>query len=170
MLNRVAFLAVASSVASAAPAQDPGSPQTRDFVQAAGQSDAFEILEAQTALTQSTDPQVRAFAQRMIQDHRRTSQALRQAAVRSGLTPPPTGVGGDLASLLAALQGLRGRDFDKAYFHHQVIGHVSALTTERLYAANGDDPAVRQAAVAATPIIAAHLAMAQRAEARFGGS
>jgi predicted outer membrane protein len=59
-----------------ATAQPPGSRQTREFIQAAGESDTFETMEARTALAQSSDPQVIAFAQQMIRDHGETTQRL----------------------------------------------------------------------------------------------
>jgi putative membrane protein len=153
-----------------AEAQEAGSRQTRDYVHAAGQSDAFEMLEADTALTQSTDPQVRAFAQQMMEDHGQLSEALRQAATQAGVKPPPNEVGTDQAPLLSALQSLRGRDFDRAYWRHQALAHRSALTTTQQYASNGDDPAIKRAASSAVPIIARHLAMAEQMEAKSGGS
>ena len=153
--------ALASAVpAVAAPA--PGSRQPREYVQAAGHSDAFELLEATTALAQSTDPQVRAFAQQMLQDHHGTSDSLRQATASDGLAPPPMGLSADQAPLLAALQSLRGAEFDKAYWRQQALSHRAALVTAQRYAAQGDDPAGRQAAAGAVPVISAHLATAER--------
>lgn len=165
-----AALVTAALLAGPASAQEPGSKATRDYVQAAGQSDAFEMLEAETALTESHDPQVRAFAQAMLADHGRTSQALQQATATSGLKPPPMVVGADQAPLLGALQGLRGSEFDQAYWRHQVLGHHSALAMTQMYAASGDDAAVRQAARSAVPIIQAHLQQAEQMAAATGGS
>lgn len=170
-MNRMIALGIGALAAAAltpVAAQEPGSRRTREYVEAAGQSDAFEKMEAQTALTQSTDPQVRAFAQEMLGDHGRLGQALQQATTRSGLKPPPMGVGAEQAPLLGALQSMHGPEFDRAYWRHQALAHRSALTTTQRYAANGDDPAVRQAAVAAVPVIASHLAEAERMQAAAG--
>lgn len=164
-LGALGLLAAAPAVA-----QEQGSAATRNYVQAAAQSDSFEMLEAQTVLGQSTDPQARAFAQQMIQDHGRLSTALRQAAAQAGVKPPVMGVGADQAPLLGALQGLRGSDFDHAYWQHQALAHRSALTTTQDYAASGDNPAMRQEAAAAIPIISGHLAMAERMAAQQPGS
>jgi len=157
-------------LASPAGAQTQGSAQTRNYVAAAGQSDAFEMLEANTALAQSKDPKVRAFAQQMLHDHGQLSQSLSKAAASAGVAPPPTGVGADQAPLLAALQGLHGAEFDRAYWQHQALAHRSALTATQGYAANGDSAPVRQAATAAVPVITAHLAMAEQMQAQSGGS
>lgn len=161
--------ALAMLAAAPASAQDPGSRQTREFVQAAGQSDQFEIMEAQTVLGQSTDPQLRAFAQQMIRDHGETSRVLQQATARAGLKPPAPGISADQALLLGALQSQRGPEFDRTYVRHQALAHRAALTVEQAYGATGDDPAVRQAAAAAIPIISSHLAMAEQMQATLGG-
>ena len=145
-----------------AAAQEPGSRRTREFVQAAGESDAFEIMEAEAALAQSTDPRVTAFARQMIRDHGETSRQLVDATARAGLKPPPTGLSTAQSPFLAALQSLRGLEFDKTYWKQQALAHRSALTVEQQYAATGDAPAVRQAAVAAIPLIQSHLAMAEQ--------
>ena len=155
-------------VAGAASAREPESRQAREFVQAAGHADSFEIMAATTALAQSQDPQVRAFARQMIRDHGRMSLALRQATAGAGLEPPPMAVGSEQAPMLAALQSLRGRAFDQAYVKQQALAHRSALVVEEQYAATGDAPAVRQAATEAVPLIRSHLAMAERISAQIG--
>ena len=167
-MNKLMAALAAAALAGAASA-DPGSAATRDYLAAAGQSDAFEMLEASTALTASRDPAVRSYAERMLRDHHATSAALAQAAARSGLKPPPAGLGADQAPLLAALQSLKEPAFDRAYWRQQALGHRSALTATQRYAATGDDPAVRAAAAAAVPVITAHLATAERMAAQAGG-
>lgn len=164
-----AALLVGGAVASAASAQEPGSRQTREFVQAAGESDTLEIMEAQIALAQSSDPQVLAFARQMIQDHGETSRTMQEATARAGLKPPPMAVGANQAPFLAAVQSLRGPEFDKAYWQQQALAHRSALTVEQDYAASGDAPAVREAAAAAVPTIQAHMTMAEQMVAKMRG-
>jgi putative membrane protein len=164
-----AAVSVLAAVAIApASAQGPGSRKTREFVQAAGQSDQFEILESQAALTQATNPEVRAFAQRMIQDHSDTQRALQQATARAGLEPPSMNVSADQAQFLGALQSQIGVKFDQTYMHHQALAHRSALVTEQAYAASGDNPEVRHVAVSGSAIIAAHLTMAEQMSAKLG--
>lgn len=159
LIGAAALLAVPFAPAAA---QAPGSRQTREFVQQAGESDAFEVMEAYTALAESHDPQVLGFARRMIQDHGNTSLTLQQATARAGLEPPPKGLGAAQAPFLAALQSARGGEFDRMYWHQQALAHRSALVVEQRYAADGDTAAVRQVAAAAVPIIQAHLAMAEQ--------
>ena len=144
-------------------AQDAGSRPTREFVQATASSDQFEIRSAETALAQSTNPEVRAFATQMLQDHQHLSRALVDAATRSGLTPPDMAMSADQAQLLAALQSVSGKEFDSLYFRQQMLAHRSALSVVQMYAKSGDDPHIRQAASAAVPVISSHSEMANQA-------
>jgi putative membrane protein len=158
-------------VAAAQPKKPPAPEmKTKDFLNAAGESDQYEIQAGRTAAAESQDAGVRAFAQQMVDDHSRTSQALMQAASASGLPPPSKVLGGDQQKMLNALQSLKGRDFDKAYVTQQVMAHTSALVTEQGYAASGPDPNVRKAAQDAVPLIQHHLQMAQQMKAQMGGS
>jgi putative membrane protein len=153
--------------ATPAAAQEAGSPQAREFVQTAGESDAFEIMEAYTALAQSSDAKVTAFARQMIHDHGESSQRLRQAATSAGLTPPPMAVGASQSPFLAVLQSARGREFDKTYWQQQVLAHRSALTMIQHYAETGDAPPLREMASATVPVIRRHLAMAEQMAKTF---
>ncbi|MBV9840175.1 MAG: DUF4142 domain-containing protein [Sphingomonadaceae bacterium] len=165
MRNTVAvavILAVAALLPTTARAQQPGSRPTREYLMAAAQSDQFEILSGTTALAQTTDPGLRAFATQMIHDHGETSRQLKDTAAREGLAPPPDALGGDQAQMLNALQSLRGADFDKTYARQQALAHHSALTVQQQYAANGDDAALRQLASTTTGLISGHLAMAEK--------
>ena len=160
-------LTVAILSMSGAKAQTPGVPSTRDFVAAAAQSDGFEIAEARTALIQTQDPHVRAFAQEMIQAHTQTRQALQAAAAKAG-AQTPEGLSGDQQRMLGALQSQRGPEFDRTYLKQQVIAPREAYVGQQGYAAQGADPDLRQAARSALPVIARHLAMAERLRSRSG--
>jgi putative membrane protein len=157
-------------LAGSAAAQTPIPPTAADFALSAAQSDQYEITAAQDAVVQSQNPQIRAFAQEMIQDHTRSSASLRQAATASGLPPPPQAMSSDQASMLSALQSLRGADFDKTYARQQVLAHNQAVAVAQSYATAGSDPNLRKAAQSAVPMIQHHLAEAQQISTALGGS
>lgn len=151
-----------------AAAQEPGSRQSREFVQAAASSDQFEILEAQTVLAASANPDVRKFATHMLEDHQRIAQAVREAASKSGMKPPEMAMSADQAQMLGALQGVNGSAFDKFYLKQQVLAHRAALAVEQAYAKSGDDPGLRQLATSTVPFIAAHGDMASQMAEKLG--
>ena len=169
--SEAAVAAAVSAVllAGAAAAQPPPPPSTADFVKSAASSDRFEILEGRVADVEARDPRVRAFARQMIQEHMKTTQALEQAAARSGAPPPPPGLNGDQQMLLSALQGVTGPDFDRTYLRHQVLGHQAALVVAQGYAADGPNAEIRRTATSTVPVIQHHLDMAKRMSAALGG-
>src|ERR1700761_7725135 len=136
-------LAASAIVAGAAAAPPAGTRMTRDFVQAAAQTDEFEIMEATTALAQSQGAQGRSFAQAMIQAHRQTTADLKQAVAKAGLEEPKPGLSGEQSAFLAALQSQRGANFDRTYLKHQMLVHHSALAVMQGYAASGDNPTIK---------------------------
>ena len=142
--------------------EGPKTPKPEEFEQAVAQSDGYELAAAQSALAQSRNPRVRAFAERMIADHGHMTQALLDAAKASGLEPPRPHVGGDQARLLASLQSLRGDEFDREYGRQQMLVHTSALTMMRSYAEKGSDSNLRRMAAASAPIIESHLQTARQ--------
>lgn len=137
--------------------EGPKMPNPQEFADSVAQSDGYEFAAAKTALAQSRNPKVRAFAERMIADHENTERALRDAAKASGLKPPHPQVGGDQASYLASLQSLRGDEFDREYGRQQMLAHTSALTLMRSYAQKGSDANLRRMAATSSPMMERHL-------------
>lgn len=159
ILSSLAASLALVGTATGVSAQPPGTRMTRDFVQATAQTDQFEILEATTALAQSQDQQVRAFAQAMIEAHAQTTASVKAAVAKAGLEQPTPGISGDQSGFLASLQSQRGVDFDKTYIRQQMLVHRAALAVVQGYASAGDDATIRQAAAATVPIISSHLDM-----------
>jgi putative membrane protein len=170
LMTAVAVAGLATSAAAQAPRRPPGAVAAANFAAAASQASQYEIEAAHAAQAESQNPRVQAFAQQMIEAHTRAQAAIRQAAAASGLTPPPPAMSSDQASLLAALQGVRGADFDRLYARQQILAHQQALAVEQSYASVGTDPNLRRAAQADVPMIQHHLEMAQNLASGLGES
>lgn len=168
--TRAATLSLAAAMFVVAPsaAQEAGSRQTRDFVQAAAQSDQFEILAADSVLAGSRDPEVRSFAQEMIRDHGGTTATLKATVAQAGLEQPAPGIAGDQAMFLAALQSERGGELDKVYVRQQVLAHRAALAVMLVYSRSGYDPMLRKVAASEAKLIEFHERTAERIAARLG--
>jgi putative membrane protein len=152
-----------------AQAQTPIPPAPKDFVMTASQGDHYEMLAAQVAVVQGQDPRVRTFAQKMLEDHARLSEALRQAAIASQLPTPEPGISSDQAALLSSLQSLRGADFDKTYVRQQALAHTQAVAVEESFARAGSDANLQKAAQAALPKIREHLTKVQQLRVEIEG-
>jgi putative membrane protein len=145
----------------AAPMIDPNNPLFAPaFMAQAASGDQFEIQSSQLALQMSSNAAVRNFANMLIADHARMSQAMAAAATAGRLTPPAPNL---LPAQQATLDQLRttGPHFDAAFRGVQIRAHEQALQLMQNYAASGDVPVLRNNAQQAIPIIQSHLSQAQ---------
>jgi len=129
-----------------------------EFVAKAAASDMFEIEAGRIALERSTNAEVKAFAQMMVDGHARTTTDLKAAIAASGLTiTPPATLPDDKSSALADLRAVDAAGFDRAYMNGQVDAHQAALNLMSRYAQDGDSPQIKAAAAAMLPTIQSHL-------------
>lgn len=94
-----------------------------------------ELAQANLALTRAADPDVIEFAQTMIADHTFANQLVASLLARLRVAPADNPVSQAFAAQAvadaAALQGLVGPAFDRAYMDSQVRFHYEALTQLR---------------------------------------
>ncbi len=151
----------ADMAAGTAAAAADMTPERRDaYVQMAAASDLFEIQSSQLATSRAQSPDVRAFAQMMIEHHTATTRQLSAAAAAAG-SPPNPSLMPMQTEMIARLQGANGADFDRMYIRQQIPAHEMALALHQNYASNGDTASLRTVAAAAVPIVRQHLERAR---------
>lgn len=162
-LASLALAACASGGAAPDSAARDATPTARDaYVQAAALSDQYEIQSSQLARSRAQRPEVRDFAQMMIDHHTQSTEQLWAAARASGMVRthvwmlPPEGV-----KMMDALNKAYGADFDRLYMRQQVQAHEAALALHGGYATGGDAAALRAVAAAAVPVVTQHLERAR---------
>ncbi len=144
-------------------------PATDKFVQDVAMSDMFEVESGRLATNQSQNNDVKAFAQRMIDDHTKTSDQLKalikdkQIAVQL-----PTSLDDKHKANLDKLRGLSGAQFDQAYVPMQVDAHEQAVALFQAYADSGDNADVKQWAQSTLPTLKNHLADAKALNTEIG--
>jgi putative membrane protein len=144
---------------AASPSQSKLSPADQQFVQDAGTAGATEIAASKLALTNSSDEEVKSFAQRMIADHTRLARNLDIVAKRQGIAAAPSAD----ASVTGSLESLHGTDFDKAYIAQVAVdGHRKAVAVFSTESQSGGNAQLKNVAAKALPIIKHHYAMAQQ--------
>lgn len=128
-----------------------------DFVAKAAASDMFEIEAAKVALKRSASPQVKAFAQMMVEAHTKSTADLKKAIADSS-TPvtPPAVLPQDLQDKLGDLNKADAKDFDRNYLDNQVDAHQAALDLMQRYAQDGDVPAIKSFAATTAPVVQQH--------------
>lgn len=161
-----------------APAEDERSPQTEadmaqndadgafaseppagpEFAATAAMSDMYEINASKVALEQAESPKVREFAQMMINDHTKSSEALKAAVSASGQTMTmPAQLDAEHQARVASLRDRTGEGFDREYMSQQLAAHGKTLAMLKAYGASGDVAELRQFAQATIPTVQMHL-------------
>jgi len=134
------------------------------FVELASISDNFEIESSRILLARSQHPQIRQFAQTMIEHHTMSSQEL--LSLPEATTRTPARLDDRHATMLTALRSTENEDMlNRLYVQQQVQGHEETLAIMQAYAANGDVPALRAFAQKYQPVVARHLEQARALQA-----
>jgi len=146
------------------------------FAHRAAQGGIDEVGMAQLALQTSQNPNVRAFAQRMIDEHTPNNAKL-AAIMKAQNIPAPAGPDANGRSSMAKLQGLSGHAFNLTYMHGQVSAHESMQVLMQTEINGGKNPTLVAFAKATLPTVNAHLTTAKsvlaglrHSDAAMGGS
>lgn len=145
----------------AAGASIPGAD--KKFATMVAQTDLAEIQVGNMALQKSNDPQVKQIAQKLVDDHTKTSTAMKEIAAKKGMTVP-TETDAKHKALATKLQGESGKDFDKDFLaanskdHHKVVSAFQKESTD------GKDPDIKQFATQFLPAIQEHTTMIDQAK------
>ena len=137
------------------------SPQDRVFLKDALEGGIAEVQLGQLALQKSSNPDVKQFAQKMVDDHTKMGDQIKPIAQQIGVKIPD-GPSKKDKQTIAKLQELNGDDFDKAYMKDMVKDHKTDLTDFKTEAATGSNPAVQNVANRGSQIIGQHLQMAEQ--------
>lgn len=137
-------------------------PSPMDFLMLAGGGDQYEIQSSQAVLETTQNPEIRRFAQMMIDHHTKTTADATAAAGRDGLTPPPPMLAQHQAAMVNALKMFQGVERDRLYLTQQQMAHKEALGVHKTYSEAGSSPALKTAATATVPIVQRHLAEVER--------
>jgi putative membrane protein len=135
-----------------------GTP-AQNYVAWAADSDMYEIQSSRLALTKGRSDAVKAHAREMIADHTMTTKTLLAALPRTEpkVAKPPMKLSEPNAAMIAQLKQASRDSFDGLYMQQQMQAHQKAWALHKGYASDGSDPALRQVATSAVPIIEKHL-------------
>ncbi|WP_152046732.1 DUF4142 domain-containing protein [Aureimonas psammosilenae] len=146
------------------PAADKAAPPfkvaTPDFAKTVMSSDQFEIQSSEMAVKKSDNADVKAFAQKMIDDHEKAEKNLHAALGQEhGKT---AAVAPKHAKMLEQLKGASGAEFTTLYLDTQSQAHKEAVALFRTYAGGGDDAKVKAFAKETLPTLEMHADMVQK--------
>ena len=158
-MKKVLFIAASCGLfASVALAQT-----AQDFVTKVAISDMFEIQSSQLALSKQPDDDTKPFAEKMVQDHQKTSKELK-ALVDGGKVKAmlPTALDAEHQKMLDDLKAKNGKDFDQSYDQVQLKAHRDAVALFEAYAKGGDNAELKGWVGQTLPHLKEHLSMAEK--------
>jgi putative membrane protein len=158
MTTRCALIAAtlfAGTTAFAAP-----STTDTDFVMRAAQAGMAEVAAGKMAESNGQAASVKSFGKRMVADHTKAGDELKQIAGKKGVMMP-TSPSDEQKKAGQRLQGLKGAEFDKAYAAQMVKDHEDAVTLFENESDSGMDPDLKAFAKKTLPTLQEHLTMAK---------
>ena len=131
------------------------------FVSEAARGGMHEVRLGELAKQKGVSQAVRDFGQRMVTDHSKAGDELKQIATTKGAVLP-TELSHKENSEIEKFEKLSGKDFDKEYAEHMVKDHRADAKEFREAANNATDPELKAFAQKTLNIIEEHLRMAEQ--------
>ncbi|MGO4213407.1 DUF4142 domain-containing protein, partial [Terriglobus sp. YAF25] len=131
----------------------------KKFLATAAQSDVNEIKLSELAIQKTSDPAVKAFAQKMVTEHKAMTVSMKPFAESWGLAAP-SDLDNDHKEEWSKLNGLAGKDFDKEYIDTMVSDHAKALDAFTSEAKDTKDVKFKAVVLKGKTHVAAHKNMA----------
>ena len=169
----VAILIGAASAQSSYPASGSSSaPQTTakasagtsssdaTFLKKAAAGGMAEVELGQLAVEKGSSDDVKKFGQRMVDDHSKANDKLKQVAAEEHVTLPQ-GLNAKDTATKANLEKLSGNQFDQAYMDDMVRDHKKDVAEFEKESQSAHSPAVKNFAMETLPTLQDHLKQAK---------
>lgn len=146
----------ANGTATAAPTK----VDDKKFVKDAAMGGLAEVQLGQLAVQKAASPDVKQFGQKMVDDHTKANDQLKQVASQSNI-PAPTALDKKHQQQIDKLSKLSGPAFDKAYVKEELKDHKNDVRDFQAEAQGGSDANVKTFASNTLPVLQQHLQLAQ---------
>jgi len=130
----------------------------KEFMNKAAEGGMAEVQLGQLASTKAQNADVKAFGQKMVQDHSNANTELKSIATQKGVTLP-TEVSAKHKEDMDKLSKLSGAAFDKEYVRMMVADHEKDVAEFQKQSDSGTDTDVKSFATKTLPTLKAHLEM-----------
>jgi putative membrane protein len=153
-------------------AQDAASPSSnsqhsstlsstdKKFIKEAAQGGMAEVELGTLASEKGSSEDVKKFGKRMVDDHSKANDELKQIATSKGVDVPQS-ISAKDKMLKERLSKLSGAEFDRTYMESMVKDHKKDVADFTKESGNGGDPDVKQFASKTLPTLKEHLQAAE---------
>jgi putative membrane protein len=135
------------------------SDDDKKFLAKVSQADVDEVKLSELAQQKATNPAVKAYANKMVKEHKIMAANFRPFAESWGVTPPAD-LDEDGQKAWNKLNGLSGSDFDKEYIDQMLSDHAKVYDEYKDEAKDTQDKKFQAAVLKNKTMVAAHKNMA----------
>jgi len=138
------------------------------FMNDAAPGGMAEVEMGRLAVKQAASSEVKQFAERMIADHSKAGEELKQLASQKKVMLPKE-INPKHKETMDKLSKLKGAEFDREYVKAMVEDHVKDVTAFESVAKGAVDQDVKAFATKTLPTLKEHLQMIREIEGKMGG-
>jgi putative membrane protein len=132
------------------------SAMDKHFIRKAAEGGLAEVELGKLATQKASSDEVKKFGQRMVDDHSKANDQLKQLAQQKGVDLPTQPDAKDKATK-SRLEKLSGEQFDKAYMQDMVKDHTKDVSEFKKESTSAKDPDVKNFASQTLPTLQDHL-------------
>ncbi len=151
---------IAANAGSASKASAGTAMTDTKFMKEAAQGGMAEVALGQLAAEKASSTEVKQFGQRMVDDHSKAGDELKQLASQKHVDLPQDLSAKDKATK-ATLEKLSGEPFDQAYMQDMVKDHKKDVSDFRRESKSAQDRDVKKFAAQTLPTLEDHLKQAE---------
>jgi len=162
-LRTLAFALACASLGALAANNSTLSKSDRKFIEKTAQAGMAEVDAGKLAETKADGQEVKDFARRMVEDHAKANEEMKQLAASKG-AGMPNDVDRKHRRIMDKLQHHTAAQFEREYLRNQVSDHKDVVRAFEKEAKGGGDADLRNWAAGKLPTLREHLRMAQDAQ------
>ena len=132
----------------------------QQFVEDAANGGMMEVAVGQLAQQKSSNDAVKQFGEKLVQDHTKANDQLKEVASKAGITVPAT-LDSKHQAMVDKLSKLSGPAFDKAFAKDAVKDHEKDIKLFKKEAENATNPSIKEFASSTLPVLQEHLSLAK---------
>lgn len=144
--------------------ETPTSQAANDFMLTAASGGMLEVTLGKMAQEKGSNADVKAFGQKMVEDHGKANAELKTLAASKNVTLPVEPIA-EHQKHIDAMKDMSGAAFDKHYMSMMVQDHQKDIS-EFEKATQNEDADVKAFATKTLPILKAHLELAEKTNAK----
>jgi putative membrane protein len=133
----------------------------KDFIEDAAKGGMFEVQSGQLAAQKGADQSVKDFGNKLVQDHGKANDELKQIAEAKGVKMPDKNDWSNRHEI-SKLQKLSGPAFDREFAKNEVKDHEKDIKSFEKAASKLKDPDLKSWAEKQLPALKEHLALAEK--------